>query len=224
MTTGIDRTIDRLLHAHVQARLPRTRRPRVRAVDRTLAEVAAAVAPLALPAEVERFWRRVDPASLLPAPGPRLLDPAAALHGWHHHAARPGTLPRLLLPIARAEERLLLVELHDEARQGGALFEWAAGDGFVLRFPSLTAYLDLLATMLELGALERRGRTVVGVVPQEWDDAQVVRLTRSTASSGRSGRTRRAGPPAGGPRALRCRLPPSRPRRRRSAACWLPRR
>jgi hypothetical protein len=87
---------------------------------------------------------------------------------------------RRVLDEIRREIAPLFVELEDDQGPGGAVLDWAYGDDqFEVKFPSLSAYLDPLATMIELGefARDEHGGSWVGFDPeQRWDNALAVRL------------------------------------------------
>jgi hypothetical protein len=178
----IDHAIDRLLLVYRHARLPAIR-PAPDGITRTLADIAVAIRPLRLPAEVETFWRRVDPASMALAPVPEPIRAAFALEAWQVHEGQPGLVPRPLFPFCCTGDAFLLVELDDGAGHGGACFRWGYGEGdFRLTHADLGGYLDQLATMIELGEYEARENPGGGVQhrfdpEQRWDDTAAVRLT-----------------------------------------------
>lgn len=119
----IDGAVDRLVAVCSAAALP----PVLPAgdVESVLAEVRAEIAPWRLPAELERFWRLVDPESIAIAPYPRPTSPAFALHCWQQHRdSSPGMTPRLLFPFAYQSHGFLFVELEDGRGSGGAVLEW----------------------------------------------------------------------------------------------------
>lgn len=174
----MDLVIDRLAAAYEEAGLP----PILRSddVEALLAEIRTAIAPLRLPAEVEQFWRRVDPSAITLAPYPHPTGIDFALHAWRSHAAEPGMVPRLLFPIAYESHGFLFVELEDGHGSGGTVLSWGyTDDRFVVQFPTLSAYLDLLATMIELGEFTRHpgARGYIAFDPEgRWEDAVSVRL------------------------------------------------
>ena len=176
----IDAAVDRLIAAYRQADLPPIR-PADRDVERVLAEIEGEIAPLRLPEVLVRFWRLVDPVTITVAPYPHPTSAGFALESWKSDRDEsPGMTPRLLFPIAYESHGFLFVELVDD-EGGGAVLEWAyAGSPFSVRFPSLSAYLDLLATMIELGEFTRHvGETHSWVEfdPEgQWEGAQAVRL------------------------------------------------
>jgi hypothetical protein len=146
---AVDAAIDRLAEAHRQVGLPPIRP--AGDVGKTLVEIRSDLAPTRLPDEVEVFWRRVDPESMSLAPYPHPTSPDFALQSWRSHQDEsPGMTPRLLFPVCYESQGFLFVELADDLGSGGAVLEWAyAGSPFYVRFPSLAAYIDLLAEMIE---------------------------------------------------------------------------
>lgn len=179
----IDEVIDRLERAYVGAGLPPIRSADV-AVQDLLDEIASEVAPLELPTDLRRFWSRVDPTSLLGAPYPRPTDASFALETWKaHRDDTPGMVPQLLFPVCYESWGFLLIELHDRRRLGGACFEWAyAGYPFRLRFNSWTGYLDLLASLVEAGQVERderHGPLSFWIAGDAWSEVGAVRLAGS---------------------------------------------
>jgi hypothetical protein len=174
-----DAAIDRLIDAYEQAGLGPVRR--ASDVEPVLARIARTIAPMRLPDDVIRFWRRVDPERITVAPYPGLISPDFALESWEMHRDElPGMTPRLLFPVCYESHGFLFVELDTPDRAGGACLEWGyAGSPFHLRFPRFAAYLDLLATMIELGEFERPAdpRHMIAFDPYDrWADAVSVRL------------------------------------------------
>ncbi|GAA2154500.1 hypothetical protein GCM10009844_40440 [Nocardioides koreensis] len=127
-----------------------------------LDEVAAALAPLGLPVEVDQLWRLVDgdSSSLTCFPHPHATSPAFALECWREHQQQPGMTPDLLFPVGYESHAYLLVERDGPHGRGGACFTWASGglNPFVLVATDLTAYLEVAAETLEAGHLERHER------------------------------------------------------------------
>jgi hypothetical protein len=178
----IDAAVDRLMAAHRVAGFPPIRSAG-RDTDRILREIGLEIAPLRLPQEVERFWQLVDPATITVAPYPQPTSPAFALESWQMHRDEfPGQTPRALFPVAYESHGFLFVELEDDRGHGGVILQWAyAGSAFYVRFPTLSAYVDLLATMIELGEFTRHeteSRSWIEFDPDgQWEGAQAVRLT-----------------------------------------------
>ena len=179
--TFIDVAVDRLVAAYRHAGLPPIRR--ADDVEAVLAEIRTEIAPLRLPEELERFWRLVDPESITLAPYPHPTSAAFALHCWKSHQdGLPGMPPRLLFPVCYESHGFLFVELDNGREPGGACLEWGyAGSPFYVRFPNLSGYVDLLATMIELGEFSRQQREAHSWIEfdpeRHWEDAQAVRLT-----------------------------------------------
>lgn len=177
----LDEAVDRLVAAYRGAGLPRIR-PARRGIDRVLADIQREIAPLRLPEELVRFWQLVDPATITVAPYPHPTTADFALHCWKSHRDElPGATPRLLFPVAYESHGFLLVEL-DDGRGGGAVLEWAyCGSPFRVRFAALSGYVNLLATMIELGEFARHRTETHAWVEfdpeRRWEDAQAVRLT-----------------------------------------------
>jgi hypothetical protein len=167
-------------------------------VDAVLAQLAAAIAPLRLPADLVAFWRAVDPDTLAVAPCPRPAGPELALRLWREHLAGQVALHRFL-PWCYESHDFMLVELDGADGPGNGCFSWAGGPSPVVRaFSSVTAYVDLLATMLELREFTHHPQ--LGVLEFDparcWADAQAVRLasgdrarTRARADQPRPGLT-----------------------------------
>jgi hypothetical protein len=188
---GIETVIERLAKAYTSAGLPPLQGPPAREAETALASIAAEIAPLRLPRQLETFWRRVDPRTVSLGPRPELCDPSAALECWAEFRDEfPGMTPRLLFPIGQQGEDYLFVELATTAGaagaeagtgRGGAVFAWRVdGSPFALHFPDLAAYLSLLCTMIELEEFDRhsgQGRSWIEFDPDgRWYDAQAVRL------------------------------------------------
>lgn len=150
---------------------------------RILADIKLEIAPLRLPVELERFWQLVDPRTITVAPYPHPTDADFALDSWKSHRDEfPGMTPRLLFPLAYESHGFLLVELSDGDSQGGAVLEWGyAGSPFYLRFAAVSAYVELLATMIECDEFTRHeveNRSWIEFDPERrWEGAQAARLT-----------------------------------------------
>ncbi len=178
----IDDAIDRLAGVLADVGMPEMRPPGP-AIEQTLQDIERAIAPLRLPDDLVTFWRRVDPQSLAAMPYPELCTASFALDTWRNHLdVLSGMVPRLLFPMAYQSWSHLLIELASGDEPGGAIFaaDYGGLDTFTLRFPSLTAYLDLLATMLDLGEVERHSteaRVWYTFDPHhEWEETATVRL------------------------------------------------
>lgn len=164
--------VDRLHRAHADAGLGELRAAGAQ-TEWALEQIARSIAPHRLPADLVTFWRSLDPDSIMVAPCPRPAGPSLSLRLWERHCAAD---PRLAsyFPWCYDSHEFLLVAL-----SGGDCFGWAgAGSPVVRAFPSVTAYLDLLATMIELREFTHHSE--LGVIEfdpgRRWSDAQAVRL------------------------------------------------
>ncbi len=189
--------VERLHRAHARAGLGRVERPDDR-VETVLAEIAAAVAPLRLPADLLALWRSVDPDTLAVGPSPRPAGPELSLRLWREHLARRPDLARLF-PWCYESHDFILVELDGPGSTGGGCYSWTFGSAPVVRtFTSVAAYVDLLATMIELG--EFTYHPLLGVLEfdpdRRWTDAQLVRLASDGCppATGPAGSTLRSAP------------------------------
>jgi hypothetical protein len=188
--------VDRLQQAHAAAGLGELCPPGGQ-TEWALDQIARSVAPLHLPADLLTFWRMVDPDTIKLAPCPRPAGPALSLRLWQRHCA-PDPARMGYFPWCYDSHEFLLVELGDgsraegagaggdRSRAGGDCFGWSGGASPAVRaFPSVAAYLDLLATMIEHG--EYVHHTELGVIEfdpaRRWPDAQAVRL--AAAANGR---------------------------------------
>jgi len=177
----IDQAIDHLAQVVVAADLPPLRAPGP-AVKRKLADIVAAITPLRLPVDIATFWRRVDVLSVPLDPFPALTGLDFALDCWQNHERDQRMTPTLLFPIAYASHCFTFTELAGEHGPGGTLFNWAYdGDDFRITHPDLSAYLDQLATTIELGDFTRErqpdGAEWYQLDPENrWDEIASVRL------------------------------------------------
>jgi hypothetical protein len=151
---GIDASIDALadaLRAHgVDPPLPPSEPLDLEAID-------AELAPMSLPAQVRRFWERVDPASLRVWAYPEPVPAGFAIDGWRQRRDEfPGIAPRSLLDVGYASHQCMSVELTSRFGSGGTLFEWNLVDGaYHLRYHDLSGWLDRMRELLEAGRFER---------------------------------------------------------------------
>ncbi len=181
----VSEAVDRLVSAHSTAGLGRVARPPAE-VETTLAAIAKAIAPLRLPADLLAFWRGVDPDTLAVAPCPRPADPELALRLWQEHLADEPSLHRFF-PWCYESHDFLLVELDGPDRDGPdrdgtGCCSWGGQNTPAVRaFASVTAYVDLLATMIDLREFTHHPE--LGVIEFDparyWADAQAVRLAAS---------------------------------------------
>lgn len=148
-TERADRAIDRLDDAlHCAGFEPLAPAPEPAAVD----AVDDALAPYALPADIRRFWQRVDferlsvGGSTLPEP----CSPRSALAT--HYANREPEFadlfgPPLLFPIARHSETQWSIELATPWGDGGTIF--SHDDGIRVEYPSFGDLVEVYAEMVE---------------------------------------------------------------------------
>jgi len=123
--------------------------------QKELRAIVEAVHPLRLPDDLLAFWSQVDVFSLDPAPWPAPQSLDFVLETWREHQDGTFAHPRLMLPFCYSSHAFTMVELHAAGDRGGTLFNWAYGGGeFDVSFPSVTAWVDLLATMIETGDFE----------------------------------------------------------------------
>lgn len=170
----IDGAVEHLRRAHATVGLDSVAGPGP-TVGEDLDLLAAEVFPLRLPSDVERFWRLVDPDRLPLAPWPRPAGPALALRLWRELRAADSPHPRILLPWGYGSHAYLYAELLDRSASYDGVFVQACPDSpYVQTFPSVAAYVDLLAWMIEQGEfVHHRDLGVLEFDPeQRWDDAR----------------------------------------------------
>ena len=157
----IDAAIDRLDDSLRSAGLPGLESP---ADLRALDEVAEAVSPYELPAELRRFWERVDDERIEVYTFPKLGGPANA------SALRPDLrangAPPVLLPIDYASHCYGVIELRSEWSEGGTILEWDL-DAFPLVAHSVADRIAVLAELVSEGRFERGDGYVVLDHPAE---------------------------------------------------------
>jgi hypothetical protein len=185
----VSEAVERLQQAHAHAGLGRLHGPDDR-VEAVLEEISRTIAPLRLPEDLVALWRAVDPDTLAVGPSPRPAGPELSLRLWREHLAHRPNLARLF-PWCYQSRDFMLVELDGPGRTGSGCYSWTFGSAPVVRtFTSVAAYVDLLATMIELGEFTYHSQ--LGVLEfdpdRRWSDAQLVRLAsdRCPPSSGRS--------------------------------------
>jgi hypothetical protein len=131
---------------------------------RALDGVAEAVAPYELPAELRRFWERVDAGRMELYTFPRLGGPANA------SALRPDLrengAPPVLLPVDYASHCYGVIELRSEWSEGGTILEWDM-DAFPLVAHSVADRIAVLAELVSEGRFERGDGYVVLEHPAE---------------------------------------------------------
>jgi hypothetical protein len=160
--SDIDQAVDRLLRTAAMMGVPAPLNP---ARDAEIDAVRAAVAPLRVPDDLERLWRRlqegppqmVDRLDLMPVS--QVLE-FRGIHDW----------PKALLTMAYASHWFHFVELNDpDGTGGGTVWEGAYGDDDIKEVaPSLPDLIDAVAAAWEDGLAppyEVGGFRVVN-----WDD------------------------------------------------------
>jgi hypothetical protein len=152
---GIDESIDALAEA---LRNSGVDPPHAPAEPPDLDAVEAAIAPMSLPADVRRWWERVDPWSVRAWAYPTLTSCDFALDTWVQHRDEfPGQAPRSLFLVGYESWACMSVELDSPLGAGRALFEWRLdGSSFYLRYHSLGGWLARITGLLVAGEFERR--------------------------------------------------------------------
>lgn len=173
----IDDALDRLVAAYEQAGLPALEPPPADIED-TLQRVAAAVLPLRLPSQLLAFWRRLDPHRLSATPYPTREDARGSLDSWTMQQEF-SHIPQILFPIGYESHGYDYIELEDGLGHGGSIFAaHDLGEPYQLMFADLAAYLDQLATTIELESMGgSQPHTWFGPDTQtEWEQVADVRL------------------------------------------------
>ena len=145
-----------------------------------VAELADAVAPYVLPAELRRFWERIDAERVPVYTFPMVRGPATALDllsGLRELGAVPSVPPPLLLPIDYASHCYGTIELGSKWNEGGTMLEWGFDD-LPLVSSSLADRIDVLAELLVEGSFERGD----GFLPLDHRAEQEKRRERLTSS------------------------------------------
>jgi hypothetical protein len=183
----VTEAVERLRRSHADAGLCPVGAPGDQ-VDPVLDQIAIAIAPLRLPADLVTLWRSVEPDTLTVAPCPRPAGPELSLRLWREHFADRPDLARFF-PWCYESHDFMLVELDRPAGPGSGCFSWTAGGAPIVRtFTSVAAYVDLWATMIELREFTYHPQ--LGVLEfdpeRRWSDAQLVRLASDRTAHGRS--------------------------------------
>lgn len=119
------------------------------AIASALADIAAAIVPLQLPAEVVWLWQTWEVGRFSPLPYPSLIDPGFALESWQQNAVEGGD-PKTLFPVAYESHGFLLIELGGPTEHPAPVWEYHYGDGeYVLRYPSLASLFRACAEATE---------------------------------------------------------------------------
>lgn len=142
-------------------------------VDDDIDQIKRAIEPLTLPAQLEDFWRQVDPWTLTLMPWPEPVRPHRSLDLWQDFLRETKQAHRLFFPVCHQGADFLFVELEDGHALGGACIFWAATWGsYELKAASLADYLDLVAQFIEAGEFERQDPAPPYFDPEDrWDDA-----------------------------------------------------
>jgi hypothetical protein len=189
--TDIDASIDRLTDALRGAGFNSPAAPRDTA---PLESISAAVAPYGLPAELRRFWERVDPATIAITVFPELIGPRAALE-LHRAGLDPAVsppTPPLLFPFAYSSHVFRSIELASEWGDGGTIFQWADDeDAFQLAYRNLGELLETIGELIEEGRLAYRGGFVL--VGEAVDEGKEARLTERSGPHPLYGHARELG-------------------------------
>jgi len=151
---SIDALTDALAGAGVESPQPPADPPNLEAINET-------ISPMSLPAELQRFWQRVDPRSLRVWAYPQPIDPGFALDTWKQHRDEfPRIAPRTLFLVGFESWGCMSMELDSPDSRGGSLFEWRLEDGdFYLRYHQLSDWLDRMTELIRAGEFERRDGT-----------------------------------------------------------------
>jgi hypothetical protein len=145
-----------------------------RRVQRIIAEIEAAIAPLGLPAELGELWQSWDPPTFEKlVPFPALIEPEAALAIWRRQRHPVGDVPAVLFPVAAQRSCYLQVELIHQDWAGPRVWFHAMADGeYELQATGLAGYLHQAADAIVAGLVElpSRGSPFLGSGRgDEWD-------------------------------------------------------
>jgi hypothetical protein len=174
----IDAAIDSLDDALSSAGLPGLEpSTAASAVD----QVAAAVAPHELPAELRRFWQRVDGERIAVYTFPNLRGPTTALELLRDlrelEVMVPIAPPPILLPVDYASQCFGVIELGTVWSEGGTILEWGMDD-YPLVSRSVADWIEVLAELVSEGRFQRSG----GYVSLDYRAERERRLERLAAS------------------------------------------
>jgi hypothetical protein len=98
--------------------------------DDALRALEAEIAPMTLPADVRRWWERIDPWTLPDLAFPQLGRPAAALDAWRDvRRDYRSTQPLTLALVGYESWNCLSVELDTPGVPGGAMYRYDFGSG-----------------------------------------------------------------------------------------------
>jgi hypothetical protein len=174
----IDRAIDALLHALYAAHVDRPRPPVDLAV---LDQIAAEIAPLRLPADVRRFWERIDPATLGVEVFPALCNPRFALETWQSGRSEFPGHPAVLFLIGYESWSCMSIELDGPGGVGGTLFQWRLeGGDFHLGHRRIGDWIARIAELITARSYERLAGNR-GTVLRIEDDLDEIRSAKLRA-------------------------------------------
>jgi hypothetical protein len=150
----LDSALDRLDEVLRAAGLAGLEPPRDLAA---IAEIADAISPYALPAQLRRYWERVDPESLAPITFPKVGGPTAVLELLRvvrdTGASPPFAVPPIFVPVDYASHCYGVLELESEWSEGGTILEWDL-DGIPLAFGSVRDWVEVVAELVDEGSFE----------------------------------------------------------------------
>jgi hypothetical protein len=173
----IDRSIDVLIDALAAADVEPPRAP---ADLEVLERIASAIAPLRLPADLRRFWERIDPLTLRADVFPTLREPQFALQSWRREREKFPQLPAILFLVGYESWSCMSIELDGVDSVGGALFQWSLEDGdFHLGYHGLGDWLARIAELVRAGSYERQARQDGSAslrIVDEWDEIRSAAL------------------------------------------------
>jgi hypothetical protein len=154
-SVSIDRSLDALSAALEAAAVAPPNEP---ASSEPLDRVEPAIAPLRLPADLRRFWERIDPTTLNLWAFPQPVKPEFALDSWRQGREEfPGQMPAVLFLVGYESWNCMSVELDSPLGEGGALFQWRLEDGgFYLRYHRLTDWIDRMTDLVSTRQFVRR--------------------------------------------------------------------
>jgi len=173
---GIDRSIDALIAALEAADVEPPRAP---ADLEVLEQIATAIAPLRLPADLRRFWERIAPATLRAEVFPPFCDPRFALQSWQSARQQFPGQPAILFLVGYENWSCMSIELDGVDSEGGTLFQWGLEDGdFYLGHRRLGDWLVRIADLIGAGSYQRRtGQRGASLeIVDEWSETPAAAL------------------------------------------------
>jgi hypothetical protein len=182
----IDASIDALVAALAARGFPAPEQP---ASDADLRALEAEIAPMRVPADVRRWWERVDDETLPDLAFPALIGPREALDAWREVKRDfRSSQPLALVLVGYASWNCLSVELDTPDVPGGAVFRYGYDGGdfllvdrcfadWVARFAAAVAAghdEDAIEDALEAHVLEEREHPLYAW-PKHWQRAAGLR-------------------------------------------------